>query len=90
MFQECSSIWPSESDRRYAPGLSFSTTTYGPAHLDSNFLRLSMRGLRKRTRWPALNSLVLTFKSLHALVLSWYFCKLAIALSLFGSNRSLS
>jgi hypothetical protein len=53
---------------RYAPGLVFSITTYGPIHLGSNFLVLSVLGLRRSTRFPKSNSCNLTFRSLHALV----------------------
>jgi hypothetical protein len=43
-------------------------------------------GLHKRTRLPTLSSQSLTFGSLHALVSSWYLCRLTTALSLSGSN----
>jgi hypothetical protein len=49
-----------------------------------------VRGLCKRTKSPTSSSQSLTFESLHALVSSWYLCKLATALSLSGSNKYLS
>jgi hypothetical protein len=75
---------------RYGPGLIFYITTYGPTHLASSLLVLLVRGLRKRTRLPTSSSHNLTFRSLHAFVSSWYFCKLATALSLSSSSMSFS
>jgi hypothetical protein len=49
-----------------------------------------VRGLHKRTKSPTSSSRSLTFGSLHTLVSSWYLCRLAIALSLSSSNKSLS
>jgi hypothetical protein len=47
-------------------------------------------GLHTRTKSPTSSSQRLTFGSLHALVSSWYLCKLATTLSLSSSNKSLS
>jgi hypothetical protein len=81
---------PWGSDKCYASDHVFSVTTYGPTHLASNLLVLSVRGLRKSTKLPTSNSRNLTFGSLHALISSWYFCKFVTALSLSDSSRSFS
>jgi hypothetical protein len=47
-----------------------------------------VRGLRKSTKFPTSNSRSFTFRSLHVLASSWYFCKFATALSLSDSSRS--
>jgi hypothetical protein len=78
------------SDKRYTPGLVFPVITYGPVHLASNFLALSVLGLRRSTKFPKSNSRTLTFGSLYALVYSWYFSIFTIAMSLSDSSRSFS
>jgi hypothetical protein len=78
------------SDKRYAPGLVFSVTTYGSVHLGSNFPALSVLGLRRSTRFPRSNSHGLTFGSLHALVCSLYFSKFTTTFSLSDSIKSFS
>jgi hypothetical protein len=91
---ECSNFGPCGSVRWYAPGLIFhlvfSLMTYGPSHFDSSLSKLSVRGLRKRTRMPTSNSLFLTFGSLQDFISSWYFYKLVTALSMFDSSKSFS
>jgi hypothetical protein len=47
-----------------------------------------VRGLRKRTKSPTSSSWSLTFRSIYALVSSWYLCKWVTALSLSSSNKS--
>jgi hypothetical protein len=68
----------------------FFVTTYGPIHLVSNLSVFSLRGLRNSTKLPTSNSRDLTFRSLHAIVSCWYFCKFAMALSLSDSSKSFS
>jgi hypothetical protein len=75
--------------KEVAPDLDFSMTTYGLTHLASNLPKLSVRGLRKITKSPTSSSHNLTFRSLHAIVSSWYFYKLATALSLSGSSNTM-
>jgi hypothetical protein len=87
VFQECSRTLPSMYDKRYAPGLVFSITMYGPVHLGSNFPVPLVLGLRRSTRFPRLNSRSLTFGSL---VYSWYFSKFTTAFSLSDSSKSFS
>jgi hypothetical protein len=89
MLHECSSILSWKSKRQYAPDLGFSAATYVPTDLDSNFSELFVHRFCKRTKSPTSSSRSLTFESLHALVSSWYLCRLAIALSLSGFNKSL-
>jgi hypothetical protein len=64
--------------------------TYSPINLASNLSVFSVWGLHKSTKLPISNSCNLTFRSLHALVSSWYFCKFAMTLSLSNSSRSFS
>jgi hypothetical protein len=78
------------SDNRFAPGLVFCVTTYGPIHLGSNFSVLSVLGFRRSTIFPRSNYRSLTFGSLHALVCSWYFSKFATTFSLYDSSKSFS
>jgi hypothetical protein len=47
-------------------------------------------GLHKSTKLATSNSRNLTFRSLHALVSSWYFCMFATTLSLSDSSMSFS
>jgi hypothetical protein len=67
-----------------------SVITYGLVHLALNFPVFSVKGLHKSTKFPTSNSRRLTFRSLHAFVSSWYFCKFVMALSLSDSSRSFS
>jgi hypothetical protein len=61
-----------------------------PVHLASGLPVLLVRGLHKSTKLTISNSHILDFKSLHALVSSWYFYMFATTLSLFDSSRSFS
>jgi hypothetical protein len=90
VFQECSRTLPLMSDKRYAHGLVFSITMYGPVHLGSNFPMLLVWGLRRSTRFPRSNTRSLTFGSLRVLVCSRYFSKFTTTFSLSDSNRSFS
>jgi lantibiotic modifying enzyme len=64
--------------------------TYDPIHLASNLPVLSVQGLCIGTKLPTLKSYNLTFRSFHALVSSWYFCKFATTLSLSNLSKSFS
>jgi hypothetical protein len=53
-------------------------------------LRIWKNGMHEGFKLPMSNFCNLTFRSLHALVSSCYFCKFSIALSLYDSSRSFS